>query len=189
MSSSSQVTPPAVPPPVDQAPNQKVISFTPKMLAAIVTGQLVLFVLFGWWMASDESNTGVVDDELFVSSLAPLKTRLTATPEGLKVWQQERVILELTELICEIMEGKGVSRAELAKMLGKTKGYISQMLDGTTNFTVRTISDVFTVLGYELVAGVERLESEETRRSFRFIETESVSWSTDKWPTEPAQFP
>ncbi len=76
-----------------------------------------------------------------------LTERLTKTPEGMRLYQQERVIQELTDLICELMEEQKVSRSELASLLGKTKGYITQLLDGRTNMTVRTISDVFTALG------------------------------------------
>jgi len=71
------------------------------------------------------------------------------TKEGALIWNQERSILETTELICAIMEEKGVSRAELADLLGKSRGYVTQLLDGATNMTLRTISDTFTVLGYE----------------------------------------
>ena len=39
-----------------------------------------------------------------------------------------------------------MSRSELAKRLDRTKGYITQLLDGRANMTVRTISDVFTAL-------------------------------------------
>ena len=76
-----------------------------------------------------------------------LSARLTRTKEGHRLYQQERSILNLTELICKLMEETGVSRSELARRLGKTKGYISQLLDGESNMTVRTISDVFTALG------------------------------------------
>ena len=75
---------------------------------------------------------------------------ITKTTEGKRLYEQERAILEVTELICEIMGATGISRSELAKKLGKTKGYITQLLDGDTNMTVRTISDVFTALGKEL---------------------------------------
>ncbi len=71
---------------------------------------------------------------------------LTKTKEGMRLYQQERAIQDLTDLVCEVMEEENVSRAELARRIGKTKGYITQLLDGRTNMTVRTISDVFTVL-------------------------------------------
>jgi transcriptional regulator with XRE-family HTH domain len=65
------------------------------------------------------------------------------------LWHQERSKLEATELICDIMQRQGVSRTELAKRLGKTKGYVTQLLDGSANMTIATLSDVLTVLGHE----------------------------------------
>ena len=75
-----------------------------------------------------------------------LTERLTKTAEGMRLYQQERAILEVTELVCQLMDEQDVSRSELAKRLGRTKGYITQLLDGRANMTVRTISDVFTAL-------------------------------------------
>ena len=76
--------------------------------------------------------------------------KLTATPEGMKLYQQERLILEVTELICELMEGAGVKKSELAERLGRSKGYITQLLDGRANMTLRTISDVLWALDSSL---------------------------------------
>lgn len=75
-----------------------------------------------------------------------LTERLTSTPEGMRLFQQERAIQEITEIVCEIMEEQGVSRSALADRLGKTKGYVTQLLDGRANMTLRTISNVFTAL-------------------------------------------
>lgn len=76
-----------------------------------------------------------------------LTERLTATSDGMRLYQQERAILELTELVCEMMGEQDVSKSELARRLGTTKGYITQLLDGRTNMTVRTMADVFVALG------------------------------------------
>lgn len=62
---------------------------------------------------------------------------------------QEAAILEVTELICQLMEEQSVSRAELARRLGKSRAYVTQMLDGSTNLTIRTIADVLFALGAE----------------------------------------
>ena len=68
--------------------------------------------------------------------------RLTATPDGRRELQRERLILEVTELICSVMDEQGITRSELAGKLGRSKGYITQLLDGRANMTLRTISDV-----------------------------------------------
>lgn len=75
-----------------------------------------------------------------------LTEKLTETAEGMRSYQQERAILEVTELVCQLMDEQGVTRRELAKRLGRTKGYIDRLLNGRAGMTVRVISDVFTAL-------------------------------------------
>jgi transcriptional regulator with XRE-family HTH domain len=79
-----------------------------------------------------------------------LSQQIAVTAEGRRLLQQEGAILEVTEMICEMMGRSGVSRSDLASRLGKTKGYVTQLLNGQTNMTLRTIVDVFTALGKEL---------------------------------------
>ena len=70
-------------------------------------------------------------------------------PDHMRLFQQERAIYEVTELLEATMEELGVTRAELAKRLGKSKGWVTQLLDGEANKTIRTIADAFAVLGRE----------------------------------------
>jgi transcriptional regulator with XRE-family HTH domain len=111
-----------------------------------------------------------------------LTERLTSTPAGMKLWQQERCIFETTERLCELMELHKVSRSELAKRLGTSKGYVTQLLDGSTNMTLRTLSDVYLALGYEFHPADSPIESH--------YETEPVivpfpeAWQ-QKWKMEP----
>jgi transcriptional regulator with XRE-family HTH domain len=79
-----------------------------------------------------------------------LTEQLTNTPEGRRLYQQEHAIQQVTDRICELMNNDTVTRSELARRLGKTKGYITQMLDGRTNMTIRTLADVMTALEYSI---------------------------------------
>ena len=108
----------------------------------------------------------------------PLRDRLTSTPEGLRTWHQERSIFETTEMICELMDEQCVNRAELARRLGTTKSYITKLLDGSVNMTLRTISDVFVVLGYEFHPRCSRLK-EPAAIGMRAAEF-SGEWQPDK---------
>jgi transcriptional regulator with XRE-family HTH domain len=74
----------------------------------------------------------------------------TSTDEGMKAYQQERLLLEAALLIRHILKEKGISKADLAKRIGKSKAYVTQLLDGSVNMTLRTISDVLNALGYSL---------------------------------------
>jgi AraC-like DNA-binding protein len=75
-----------------------------------------------------------------------LTEKLVSTKRGFRLYRQERAILEVTELICKIMAEQNVSRLELARRLGKTKDYVTRLLNGRVGMTVRMISDVFVAL-------------------------------------------
>jgi transcriptional regulator with XRE-family HTH domain len=71
-------------------------------------------------------------------------------PTRVRFFQQEGAIYRVTELIESVMRKEKVTRGELAKRLGKTKGWVTQLLDGEANKTIRTVADVLAVLGHEL---------------------------------------
>jgi transcriptional regulator with XRE-family HTH domain len=108
--------------------------------------------------------------------------RLTTTPEGKRLLAQERLILDVTEFIIGLMQEQDVTRAELAKRLGRSKGWISQLLAGEANFTLRTLADVFGALGYHPRIDVERYGDGTPKHS---LPTETlagpVMWRTFSW--------
>ena len=67
------------------------------------------------------------------------------------VLEQEHLILDVTEMIVELMNERGVTRSELADRLGKTKGHVSQLLSGSRNLTLRTLSDIFVALDFRFL--------------------------------------
>jgi len=74
-----------------------------------------------------------------------------------RLFAQEDLILEVTETICELLENEKISRKELADRLGKTKGFISQLLNGGRNLTLRTVADILHVLGYKVALKADKL--------------------------------
>jgi transcriptional regulator with XRE-family HTH domain len=71
-------------------------------------------------------------------------------PEVARLVAQGELIMEVTETLCELLEKEKVSRKELAERLGKTKGFVSQLLNGGRNLTLRTVADILHVLGYKV---------------------------------------
>jgi hypothetical protein len=71
------------------------------------------------------------------------------SPDNMRLFQQERAITDVTELICRVMKEEGYTRTMLAAKLGKSKGYVTQLLDGERNKTIRTVADVLAMLGRE----------------------------------------
>jgi len=79
-------------------------------------------------------------------------------PEFRKLLAQEELILEVTETICDILEDEKISRKELADRLGKSKGFVSQLLNGGRNLTLRTVADILHVLGYKVSLTPQKLK-------------------------------
>lgn len=76
---------------------------------------------------------------------------MNETPEKYqeRIDQQEWLILQVTLHIEKLMEEKKISRSELAARLGKTKGYVTQLLDGA-NMSLRKVADVMLALDSSL---------------------------------------
>ena len=72
---------------------------------------------------------------------------------------QEDLILDVTERLIEAIDREGMTRAELAERLGKTPGYVSQILNGERNFTLRTIADVAAVLSYRPALELTKIQN------------------------------
>lgn len=88
-------------------------------------------------------------------------------PEFRKLLAQEELILEVTETLCELLEKEKISRKELADRLGRTKGFISQLLNGGRNLTLRTVADILNVLGYKVSLTPKKLRKESNVIQFR----------------------
>jgi len=83
--------------------------------------------------------------------------QFVADEKGMRLFQQERLAAEITELMCRTMRNRGIKRSRLAQLLHKSKGRVSQILNAETNLTVRTVADIFTVLGTTLTVAAEDL--------------------------------
>ena len=68
--------------------------------------------------------------------------QLTATARGRRLFEQEFLLISATELISELMQEKKVSRSELAERIGKSKSFVTQILRGQHNMTLRTLADL-----------------------------------------------
>lgn len=67
-----------------------------------------------------------------------------------ELYAEEAFIADLQQAIHLLMEQKGVSRAELARRIGVSGAYVTQMLGNKPqNLTARTIARVYVALGEE----------------------------------------
>ena len=73
--------------------------------------------------------------------------QLTATPRGRRLFEQEFLLVSATELISALMQEQKVTRSELAERIGKSKSFVTQILTGQHNMTLRTLADLAGALG------------------------------------------
>ena len=87
---------------------------------------------------------------------------LAERPEARQTLERERAYMEAYMLIIRLMDEKGVSKAELARRLGRSRPYVTKLLNGSTNMTIRTIADVLFHLGYRLEVSESKLAAAPT---------------------------
>jgi len=73
------------------------------------------------------------------------------SPERRRILEQERVLVDAAELVSRAMEFRRVSRSELAIKLDRSKAYVTQVLRGNQNLTLKTLADVFHALNCRLI--------------------------------------
>ena len=84
--------------------------------------------------------------------------KFTATDEGMKHYRAERLAIEITALIGQIMDEKGVSKKMLAEKLRWSEGYVTWILDGPVDIAIGTVSDVMWALDSTLHATAGPME-------------------------------
>lgn len=76
---------------------------------------------------------------------------LIENEEDRRLMEQEDLIFDVSQLLWEILEESGISRAELARRLGTSKSYITKLLRGYSNLTLRSLADIFSALGKQVI--------------------------------------
>jgi len=87
--------------------------------------------------------------------------QMFAEARGMPEYWEEGAILDFTEALYGAMEEEGVTRAELARRLGTSQAYITRVLGGHANFTLKTMAKLALALGLQLEVGLgpQRLPS------------------------------
>jgi len=67
---------------------------------------------------------------------------LMLDPEYKKLYAVEGLIADTAQLIWDLMERKNLKQADLARLLNKTPAFVSQLLNGKANMTIRTLAEV-----------------------------------------------
>lgn len=89
-----------------------------------------------------------------MKSRHPVKRRFDDF-ESEALYYEEGAILEFTEQLAEALQQQNLKRSELAKRLGCSKPYITQVFQGTTNFSFRTAVRLALALGKKFRSALE----------------------------------
>jgi transcriptional regulator with XRE-family HTH domain len=73
--------------------------------------------------------------------------KLMLDPEFKKLYAIEGLIADTAQLIWDLLERRNMKQADLARLLNKTPAFVSQLLNGKANMTLRTLAEVVYALG------------------------------------------
>lgn len=82
--------------------------------------------------------------------------RQTQSPEARRLYEQERLIAWVTEELAGAIEDSGLTRKEIADLLGTSKANITQALQGR-NLTLKTIAEIAWATNFRMCMAREPL--------------------------------
>ena len=115
-----------------------------------------------------------------------MKTRheiLMESPEYRRLYAIEGLVTDAAELVARLMEEQGVNKAELARRLGKSRAWVTQLLSGKANMTIRTFAELAYVLGAEVDLAVQQ----QKRKSV--VRPKTVSYEIHEFQITPEDRP
>ena len=101
--------------------------------------------------------------------------------------RQEELILDVTERLSEALEDAGITRAELARRLGRSPAFVTQVFGGGRNLTLRTIADIAAALSLRPTLEM-RTEEEPLSESQLLTESRECQFLTRSRPVPPEQW-
>jgi transcriptional regulator with XRE-family HTH domain len=93
--------------------------------------------------------------------------RAEADPERRLNLRREELILEVTEALVNAMVEAGIMRAELARRMGKTRGFVTQVFEGGRNLTLGTIAEIADALDCKVEVRVVSRKKASARKAPR----------------------
>ena len=83
-------------------------------------------------------------------------------PENLRskheeIKAQTWALLEFSDIIADLMHDNNLSQTELAKKLDVSRGYVSRLLSGSENISIKNAAGILFFLGKKLVFSTENI--------------------------------
>jgi len=97
----------------------------------------------------------------------------------------ESALYDFTETICELMESSNMNRTELARRLDVSPAYITKLLRGNANVTIKTMVRLSRVFGRELHITLHEGAAQQARVSVGVSDLSTRSWPTEKTANAP----
>jgi len=91
----------------------------------------------------------------------------------------EMLILEITERICRTMAEKNMNRKDLAERLNVSPPAVTKILNGNSNFTLKTLLTIAHALDQELIIEFREKDAVNYHPIDDFIKVSSVSGDTE----------
>jgi len=98
-----------------------------------------------------------------------------------RLMAQEDLIMDVTERFCALLEEEEINKSTLSKIMNKTKGYVSQVLNGGRNLTLRSMADIAYSLGYTVRVAFIKKEAACDTNSF------TTNWNVARKHIVPAE--
>ena len=77
------------------------------------------------------------------------------------LFEEERAVFVATEVLSRIMDERGLTKADLARMLGTSRANVTTLLSGQRNMTIRTFARLAALLGMRVDMRPEPIRKEE----------------------------
>ncbi|MBD8872882.1 helix-turn-helix domain-containing protein [Rhodanobacter sp. DHB23] len=87
--------------------------------------------------------------------------RQEASDESRRLHERDRLAVWTMDSIAGLMEDQAVSKAELARKIGTSRSYVTQVFSGSKNPTLATVADLAWALGFRACVKFEPLRSGE----------------------------
>lgn len=105
-----------------------------------------------------------------------------------RVFEQESLAIEATELISTLLKERKVSKVDLAKRIGKSKAYVTQLLSGSRNMTLHTFADLAFALGCKVELQAARLSKPGEVNVYKEVIKFPVSKTSQIWTADATGF-
>lgn len=103
------------------------------------------------------------------------------------LYERESLAFDAAEMIAHLMVEKKMNKAQLARAIGKSRAYVTQLLSGSRNMTIHTLADLGLALGYRFELKARQCRSTDdcqddvkTHSLYRFCKTSRYVHATER---------